>query len=166
MATIPHLRCRSMATLSSFLEAIDTDAPSSLANGLSTSASVPRSRTTSSECPRRLYLVVQQEAGLTGAQTSISFRLSDWHTRSVEQRAGSRCRFGELVQVLVVSLHRHRCYSGWYDTTLTIVRTRCSSNTTDQWLGKFKTILASSPIYIAGMVLLIATATKKQSLAC
>lgn len=29
----------------------------------------------------------------------------------------------------------------------------------DQWLGKFKTILASSPIYIAGMVLLVATAT-------
>lgn len=30
---------------------------------------------------------------------------------------------------------------------------------TDQWLGKFKTILASSPVYILGMVLLVATAT-------
>ena len=32
-----------------------------------------------------------------------------------------------------------------------------SSNYQDQYLGKFKTIIASTPIYIAGMVILVAT---------
>ena len=32
-----------------------------------------------------------------------------------------------------------------------------SSNCQDQYLGKFKTIIASTPIYIAGMVILVAT---------
>ena len=40
-----------------------------------------------------------------------------------------------------------------------ILTTSTNQVQTDQWLGKFKTILASSPVYILGMVLLVATAT-------
>lgn len=56
-------------------------------------------------------------------------------------------------------MHCLWCYHCRYATTGSSSSSVSTNELIDQYLGKFKTIVYSVPIYVAGMIILVATAT-------